>query len=259
MENKLQVFENEEFGKVRVLEIDGQPWFVGKDVAYALGYERATKAIQDHVDEEDKDGIPIQDSIGRQQNTPVINESGLYSLILSSKLPKAKKFKRWVTSEVLPSIRRHGAYITQKTLAKMYQSSEFTSDLLDRLLAEREENAVLREHIENLMPKARYYDLILQSRNAVQVSVIAKDYGMTAVSFNQLLHELGIQFKLGSTWLLYQELAGKGYTCSRTYHINEERCIMHTYWTQAGRLFLYKTLKENGLIPLIEDFDAAGL
>nr|WP_312577794.1 phage antirepressor KilAC domain-containing protein [Sedimentibacter sp.] len=93
----------------------------------------------------------------------------------------------------------------------------------------------------------------------MQVSIIAKDYGMTAVSFNHLLHELGIQFKLGSTWLLYQELAGKGYTCSRTYHINEERSIMHTYWTQAGRLFLYKTLKENGLIPLIEDLDAAGL
>ena len=134
MENKLQVYANEEFGKVRVLEIDDQPWFVGKDVAYALGYERATKAIQDHVDEEDKDGIPIQDSIGRQQNTPVINESGLYSLILSSKLPKAKKFKRWVTSEVLPSIRRHGAYITEETLARMYQSSEFASELLDRLL-----------------------------------------------------------------------------------------------------------------------------
>lgn len=92
---------------------DGEPWFVGKDVAEALGYERATKAIQDHVDFEDKDGVPIQDSIGRMQKTPIISESGLYSLILSSKLPSAKKFKRWVTSEVLPAIRKTGGYVDQ--------------------------------------------------------------------------------------------------------------------------------------------------
>lgn len=258
MENKLQVFENEEFGKVRVLEIAGQLWFVGKDVVDVLNYRNTRDALKKHVDEEDKADVAIYDG-SQNRNMTIINESGLYSLILSSKLPQANKFKRWVTSEVLPSIRRHGAYITEETLAKMLQSSEFTSELLDRLLAEREENAVLREHIETLAPKARYYNLILQSKNAVQVSVIAKDYGMTAVSFNQLLHELVIQFKLGGTWLLYQGLAGKGYTCSRTYHINEERSIMHTYWTQAGRLFLYKTLKENGIIPLMEDFNAAGL
>ena len=92
---------------------DGEPWFVGKDVAEALGYERATKAIQDHVDFEDKGEVPIQDSIGRMQKTPIISESGLYSLILSSKLPSAKKFKRWVTSEVLPAIRKTGGYVDQ--------------------------------------------------------------------------------------------------------------------------------------------------
>jgi prophage antirepressor-like protein len=215
--------------------------------------------VAERLDEDERNQIPVIDNIGRSQQTTVISESGIYAVILRSDKPKAKAFRRWITSEVLPSIRRHGAYITEETLAKMFQSSEFTSDLLDRLLAEREENIVLREHLEALLPKARYYDLILQSKNAVQVSLIAKDYGMTAVSFNQLLHELGIQFKLGGTWLLYQGLDGKGYTCSRTYHINEEKSIMHTYWTQAGRLFLYKTLKENGILPLMEDFDAAGL
>ena len=93
---------------VRTVLIDDEPYFVGKDVAELLGYQRPTKAIQDHVDSEDKDVIPIQDSIGRNQDTPIINESGLYSLILSSKLPSAKRFKRWVTSEVLPDIRKHG-------------------------------------------------------------------------------------------------------------------------------------------------------
>lgn len=108
--NNLTVFNNEEFGNLRTIEIDNEPWFVGKDVAEALGYERPTKAIRDHVFEEDLDEIPIQDSIGRMQNTPIINESGLYSLILSSKLPNAKKFKKWVTSDVLPSLHKTGFY-----------------------------------------------------------------------------------------------------------------------------------------------------
>ena len=106
----ITTFNNEEFGNVRTMTIDGEPWFVGKDIAECLGYSRSTKAVSDHVDEEDIDGIPIQDSIGRMQNTPIINESGVYALILSSKLESAKKFKRWVTSEVLPSLRKTGTY-----------------------------------------------------------------------------------------------------------------------------------------------------
>lgn len=114
--NELKIFENTEFGKVRATEINGEAWLVGKDVAEILGYERPTKAVTDHVDSEDRDVVPIQDSIGRMQNTPIINESGLYSLIISSKLPQAKKFKRWVTAEVLPSIRKHGAYMTPQKI-----------------------------------------------------------------------------------------------------------------------------------------------
>lgn len=108
--NQLQIFENQEFGQIRIVQLNNETYFVGKDVATALGYERATKAIQDHVDEEDKDVVPIQDSIGRMQNTPVITESGLYALIFGSKLESAKRFKHWVTSEVLPSIRKTGQY-----------------------------------------------------------------------------------------------------------------------------------------------------
>ena len=112
--NEVMIFQNEEFGNVRTVTIDDEIWFVGKDVANALGYARATKAIQDHVDEEDKDAIPIQDSIGRMQNTPVINISGMYALIFGSKLNSAKRFKRWVTSEVLPSIQKTGGYLTEE-------------------------------------------------------------------------------------------------------------------------------------------------
>lgn len=108
--NELQIFTNEEFGEIRTVQLNNETYFVGKDVAEALGYERATKAIQDHVDSEDKDEVPIRDSIGRMQKTPVITESGLYALIFGSKLESAKRFKHWVTSEVLPAIRKTGSY-----------------------------------------------------------------------------------------------------------------------------------------------------
>lgn len=117
--NNLQIFNSEEFGNMRTVTIDDETWFVGKDVANALGYERATKAIQDHVDDDDKDEVPIQDSIGRMQKTPVINESGLYALIFGSKLESAKRFKHWVTSEVLPTIRKTGGYQKQLSPTEM--------------------------------------------------------------------------------------------------------------------------------------------
>lgn len=123
-DNSLQIFSNEEFGEVRVVEVNGEPWFVGKDVAAALGYERADNAIRKHVEVEDKLMHQIGAS-GQNRQMYVINESGLYSLILSSKLPSAKKFKRWVTSEVIPSIRKHGAYMTPKTLEKALLSPDF--------------------------------------------------------------------------------------------------------------------------------------
>lgn len=115
MGNKVQIFQNTEFGNVRTVEINGEPWIIGKDVALALGYRNPQEAIRTHVDEDDK-GVSEILTPGGKQSVPIINESGLYSLVLSSKLPNAKKFRRWVTSEVLPSIRRHGAYMTPETL-----------------------------------------------------------------------------------------------------------------------------------------------
>lgn len=115
MSNKVQIFQNTEFGNVRTVEINGEPWIIGKDVALALGYRNPQEAIRTHVDEDDK-GVSEILTPGGKQSVPIINESGLYSLVLSSKLPNAKKFRRWVTSEVLPSIRRHGAYMTPETL-----------------------------------------------------------------------------------------------------------------------------------------------
>lgn len=147
--NELMIFENPEFGRVRSVEIDGDPWLVGKDVAQALGYTNPRKALADHVDEEDKrqeDGVTIRDPMGREQNPTVINESGLYSLVLSSKLPGAKQFRRWVTSEVLPAIRKKGGYTHEpKSAMEMLRlQSQAMFELDDRMTA-------LEEKVDNQM------------------------------------------------------------------------------------------------------------
>lgn len=167
--NEIKTFTNNEFGEVRTVMIDGEPYFVGKDVASILGYERATKAIRDHVDDEDIDAVPIQDSIGRMQNTPVINESGVYSLILSSKLTTAKRFKRWVTSEVLPSIRRTGRYDIK--------DSYMIDDPVERAKRWIEEETIRRkqaEQIEEMKPKAMFADSVSASKTTILIGELAK-------------------------------------------------------------------------------------
>lgn len=259
MKNEIQIFENAEFGSIRTVEIENKPYFVGKDVADVLGYERPTKAVNDRVDSEDRDVVPIQDSIGRMQNTPVINESGLYSLILSSKLPTAKKFKRWVTSEVLPTIRRHGMYATDELLA----NPDIAIAAFTALKEEREkmklletENARQRQLIGELKPKSDYTDRILNNKGLVTISQIAKDYGMSGRKMNNLLYEYGIQYKQSGQWLLYAKYHDKGYTHSKTINIvrsdGTPDITMETKWTQKGRLFIYDLLKSNGILPLIE-------
>jgi len=252
--NELQVFNNAEFGSVRTTVIDGEPFFVGKDVAEILGYSNARDAIIKHVDDEDK-GVAKCDTLGGMQDLTIINESGLYSLILRSQLPKARKFKRWVTSEVLPAIRRHGVYAIDEIL----ENPDLAIAALTQLKEERKRRkelelttAIQNQQIAELKPKASYYDLILQNRNTVPVTQIAKDYGMSGRRFNELLHDLGIQYKFRKTWLLYQHYADRGYTQSKTFAIDAEKSAMHTYWTQKGRLFLYDLLKGEGILPLIE-------
>ena len=154
--------------------------------------------------------------------------------------------------EVLPTIRRHGAYLTEETLEAALGSQEFTRALLQRLQAEQGKNEALLSRMEELAPKARYCDRVLMGSDAIPISIIAKDYGMTAVAFNRLLHHLGIQYRLGGAWLLYQRYAGKGYTKSRTYCTPDGAGIVHTCWTQKGRLFLYEFLVAVGIFPLAD-------
>ena len=257
--NELKIFENPDFGKVRTMEIDGEPYFVGKDVAEILGYSKARNAIASHVDSEDKKDAPIQGDLGGTQEMTVINESGLYSLILSSKLPKAKEFKRWVTSEVLPSIRKHGLYATEELIS----NPDIAIAAFQALKEERERNrkltdtvAVQNQQIAELQPKASYYDVVLNCKDLLSITEIAKDYGKSAKWLNNYLHENKVQYKQGNIWLLYQNHAEKGYTNTKTQTFNGNdgnvHTKVHTYWTQKGRLFIYDLLKSKGIVPIIE-------
>ncbi|EGO8792591.1 phage antirepressor [Enterococcus faecalis] len=256
---ELQVYKNAEFGSVRTTTLGGKPYFVGKDVASILGYANTRKALIDHIDEEDKDDVTIRDAIGRNQTMIAINESGLYSLILSSKMPSAKKFKRWVTNEVLPAIRKHGLYATDDLIA----NPDLAIAAFTALKEEREKNkelmaavAIGQQQIAEMKPKATYYDVVLKCRDAVNISVIAKDYGWSAMRMNEYLHEKGIQFKQGDIWLLYQKYAPNGYTKTNTHIYEDSKGIqhtkVHTKWTQKGRLFIYEQLKADGIYPQIE-------
>jgi len=301
--NSLQIFEHDTFGKVRTITIDGEPWFVGKDVTAILGYNNGSRDLNRHVDPEDRQNYRNGTSEINNRGVTIINESGLYSLILSSKLPQARAFRRWITADVIPSIRRHGAYITEDTLAKMAASPEFTDALIEALVDEtaknmvlestvevlKDENAVLHDknatlqtknhalhdknttltrhnhslagkvgaledEVDELTPNAHYCERVLLSGDAIQTSIIAKEYGLTAVMFNRLLHDLGIQYKMGNvgTWLLYQQYADMGYTKTKTFYTPSGECVCHTYWTQLGRRFLYDTLAELGIYPVNE-------
>ena len=148
--NEMKLFENPEFGAIRTVEVGGEPWFVGRDVAMALGYGKGkslNNAVSKHVDDEDK-GVTEMMTPGGKQNVIIINESGLYALVLSSKLERAKKFKRWVTSEVLPSIRKHGAYMTSDTIDKMINSPEFGIKLLTALRDEQDKRKALETELD---------------------------------------------------------------------------------------------------------------
>lgn len=257
--NELKIFESSEFGKVRTVLVNDEPFFVGKDVAEVLGYSKPRNAISSHVEKDDALKQGVTDELGRVQEMTLINESGLYSLILSSKMPRAREFKHWVTSEILPSIRRHGLYAVDEVLA----DPDMLINALTALKEERanrerleELNAAQAQQIAELQPKVSYYDVVLNCKDALSVSVIAKDYGWSAKKMNQYLHEHGVQYKQGGTWLLYQRYAEQGYTSTRTNtHLGKDGDVhtsVHTYWTQKGRLFIYDLLKENGVLPLVE-------
>ena len=194
--NELQIFKNPEFGEIRTVEVNNEPWFVGKDVASVLGYAKTRNAIATHVDDDDKKDAPIQGALGGEQNMTIINESGLYSLILSSKLPTAKKFKHWVTSEVLPTIRKHGAYMTPETLQEAILNPDMMIQLCQQLKAEQDKNAALkvansRLTVDNqiMQPKADYFDELVERNLNTGIRETAKLLGIGQKEFVAFLQD----------------------------------------------------------------------
>lgn len=260
--NELQNF-NFEGNEVRTVLINDEPYFVGKDIADVLGYSNSRKALIDHVDEEDKNTVTIRDGNKGNPNQVVINESGMYSLVLSSKLPNAKKFKRWVTNEVLPSIRKHGAYMTDEKIEEALLNPDTIINLATQLKEEREGRLIAEQQVKEFQPKVSYYDKVLSNDALMTISLIAKDYGMSGAGMNKLLHELGVQYRQGGTWLLYAKYQRTGWTHSETKMVprkdGTEKAVLNTKWTQKGRLGLYELLKTNGYLPLIEMKDESAV
>lgn len=238
-------FENQQ---VRTIEFKNEPWFVANDVTTILGLSNTTVALQ-RLDEDER----AKYNLGRQGMTNIVNEYGLYNLVLASRKPEAKQFKRWITHEVLPAIRKHGAYLTPDKLEEALLNPDTLINLATQLKQEREGRLIAEQRVNELTPKATYYDLVLQNNTLLSITKIAKDYGWSGTKMNHFLHENKVQFKQGDTWLLYQKYADKGYTQSKTNIVDGgKKTVMHTYWTQKGRLFIYELMKSKGYLPVIE-------
>ena len=253
--NELQIFNNPEFGEIRTLDENGVPLFCGNDVAKALGYAVPRKALFDHCKGVLKRNIPTNGGI---QEMSFIPESDIYRLVFSSKLPTAEKFTDWVTTEVLPSIRKHGAYMTPDTMQRFIADPDFAIGLLTALKDEQAKSRALEAENEkqsqllaDYEPKVQYLETILQSEGTMTTAQIAADYDMSAIQLNQILRDAGIQRKVNGQWILYRRHMGKGYTKSET--INITRSVgrpdtkMHTRWTQKGRLMIHEVLTARGI------------
>lgn len=248
--NELQNF-NFEGSQVRTIQKDSITWFAAPDVTDVLGIQNTTQAVQ-KLDDDERSMF----NIGRQGEVNFINEPGLYKLIGSSRKPAAKRFNRWVTHEVLPTIRKYGAYMTPEKIEEALLNPDTIINLAKQLKSEREGRLIAEQQVNELRPKATYYDRVLADKSLVTISIIAKDYGMSGRALNKKLHDLGVIYKQGNTWLLYAKYQLTGWTHSDTTIVQckdgTEKAVLNTKWTQKGRLGLYELLKQENILPLIE-------
>ena len=255
MENKIEVFAHDEFGSVRTVIVDGEPWFVGKDVAAALAYgngntksKALSNAIKDHVDDEDK-GVTEMVTPGGRQKITIINESGLYSLILSSKLPKAKQFKRWITSEVIPSIRKHGMYMTDTLCSAVEEQPEIITQIIENMKADKVRAAQLEDELKIALPKAEYYDKFVDPGYATNFRDTAKELEIPPKRFINLLLEYKFIFRTTKNELRPASRAlAKGLFILRDYTgIHSRHRGTYTLVTAKGKKCIYEYFKKKGI------------
>lgn len=258
--NGTEIFISSEFGKLEIL-LDGDKfWFPAIKCAEILGYRNPHDAVQRHCKVDGvvkREGVSLttnQHGVASQQTNEFkyISEGNLYRLIVRSKLESAQRFERWVFDEILPTVRRHGVYATPEAIQRFMDDPKSIGDVFYALAAEQEKSKQLSAQNQKLAAKAAYCDKILQNPEAVPVTMIAKDYGMSARRFNSILEELGVQYRLHGTWALYQKYAGNGYTHGNVFFSSGGHPKTHTCWTQRGRLFLYRLLKDYGILPCVE-------
>lgn len=249
--NEMQVF-NYKRNQVRTVELNNEPWFVLKDVCAVLELGSAHK-VADRLDEDERNQIPLTDAIGRKQETTIISESGLYNVILRSDKPEAKPFRKWVTAEVLPSIRKTGGYMIPQDYPSALRA---LADAEEQKLKLLEENQRQAQVIADFEPIRQYVDTILESKGTMATSQIAADYGLTAQKLNKILHDGGIQRNVNGQWLLYAKHMGRGYTKSKTIQIirsdGRPDTIMQTQWTQKGRLMIHEILTARGIEAVMD-------
>lgn len=227
--NELKVFENEEFGEIRTLAFNDELWFVGRDVAIALGYAKPLNALSTHVEKDDSLKRGITDSLGRNQETILINESGVYSLIFGSKLESAIKFKNWVTKEVLPCIRKNGIYATDNVIDNILNNPDFGIELLTKLKEER------TARIEAEKTNA----ILMHVNKTYTMTEIAKEIGLkSANELNKILAEKKIQYKSNGTWVMYSDYSNLGYESIKQETLDSGRVIYYRRITQLGRKFI---------------------
>jgi len=255
---EIRIFNHEMFGDIRIMTDEkGETFFVGNDVAKALGYSDARKAIRVHVDSDDR-GVDEMATPGGIQKVVIINESGLYALVLSSKLPQAKVFKHWVTSEVLPQIRKTGGYIPTRD-AKGRKLSD--TEIMALALHIQQKTIEMQElQIEDMAPKAEYCDEVLESVSCFTTTQIAKELNMTVHDLTRLLQERKVMYKQSGQYLLYADFARKGYAKNRTHSYYDAEGEMHTQtylvWTERGRKMIHRMCKtEEIMIPFLLSVD----
>ena len=252
MTNNVQVFDN-----LKVKEVNGQVMFDAESAAIGLGISEIAKSGNEVVKwTRINKYLGIDTSVDKIKRGDFITEPQFYRFAIKANNETAERFQAWVTEEVLPSIRKHGAYLTNDKIEEILLSPDTLIKVATELKNEREKNVLLTQQVSESRPKADYYDKIMQSKSLVTITQIAKDYGWSAKQMNDKLHELGVQYKIGGQWVLYSKYQDKGYTFSTTVDITKKDgssdVKMNTKWTQKGRVFIYSLLKENDILPTIE-------
>lgn len=247
----LQIFKNDTFGQVRILEKDNELWFVAKDVCDCLEIKNTTDALK-RLDNDERSRF----NLGRQGETNIVNEYGLYNLVLSSRKPEAKEFKRWITHEVIPAIRKNGSYSIEipKTLPealRAYADEVESHNATKAIVAQQE------QQIAEFKPVKDYVDKILSSKSCLTITQIAADYGMSAQELNKILHEARLQHKVGDQWILYKQHMSKGFTKSETFTFCRSDGRLDskitTKWTQKGRLEIHNILSNLDIHAVCEN------